>query len=349
MHDEKNRPVFAGLAPGVRARGGTAIAMLCIGQLRRCAPDRLRAFYNLRTMAIVASPHSVDTNTPAQDAHDVGGISLGELLRHAREDRGLTLDTIANETKIPRRHLEALEHDNLAAAPGRFYQRAEIRAYARAVGIDQNRALARLEALLKTDESEKAPVVEVPQRRDPSTMRAYVQVGLGVALMAAAALLGRPLFKDTPTLLDGSAASETRPALQTTAAPPQGQPDAVALVSAPQESLVLSGTPVTAAVIRQEPAVITQEPAAAETPVPTGEVVASPAAVTELVVTTQPEGARVTVNGVGWGTSPVTIRYLTTGDKRIRVSKEGYLAKEQVLHVSEGHRQALTIQLETAQ
>lgn len=293
-------------------------------------------------MAIVASPHSVDNNTRVQAARDVGGISLGEFLRHAREDRGLTLDSIASETKIPRRHLEALEHDDLAAAPGRFYQRAEIRAYARVVGVDQNHALARLEALLKTDESDKAPV-QVPQRRDTSTVRAYVQVGLGVALMAAAALLGRPLFKNTPTLLDSGGAAETRPAPQTTIATPQGQPsDAVTLVSAPQESVVLSGTPVKAAVI-------TQEPATTETPAPTGDVVASPAAVTELVVTTQPEGARVTVNGVGWGTSPVTIRYLTSGDKRIRVSKEGYLAKEQVLHVSDGRRHALTIELTTAQ
>ena len=300
-------------------------------------------------MAIVASPHSLDTTTPAQDARDVGGISLGELLRHAREDRGLTLDIIANETKIPRRHLEALEHDDLAAAPGRFYQRAEIRAYARAVGLDQNHALARLEALLKTDEPDTVHV-EVPQRREPSTVRAYVQVGLGVTLMVAAALLGRPLFTTTPRPLDSGGASEARPSLQTPLATPLSQPsDAVALASAPQESVVLSGTPVTAAVIRQAPAVIAQEPATIETPVPTGDVVASPAAVTELVVTTQPEGARVTVNGVGWGTSPLTIRYLTTGDKRIRVSKEGYLAKEQVLHVSEGHRHALSIELTTAQ
>jgi cytoskeleton protein RodZ len=291
-------------------------------------------------MAIVSSPHSLDTSATPTDSRDAGS-SLGELLRHAREDRGLTLETIANETKIPRRHLEALEHDNLAAAPGRFYQRAEIRAYARAVGIDQKHALARLEALLKADEPDKVPV-EVPKRRDPSTVRAYVQAGLGVALMAAAALLGRPLFKDTPTLPDGGGASAPRPTLQTTAVTPQRQPsDAVALVLAPQESVVLSETPVKAAVI-------TQEQARTETPVPSGDADASTATVTELVVRTQPEGARVTVNGVGWGTSPVTIRYLTTGDKRIRVSKEGYLATEQVLHVFEGRRHALTIQLAAA-
>ena len=72
--------------------------------------------------------------------------SLGEFLRHARERRGFTLEGLARETKIPQRHLEALERDNLSAIPAAFYQRAEVRAYARAVGLDQGVTLARLES-----------------------------------------------------------------------------------------------------------------------------------------------------------------------------------------------------------
>jgi hypothetical protein len=70
--------------------------------------------------------------------------------------------------------------------------------------------------------------------------------------------------------------------------------------------------------------------------------------VTELVVTTQPEGARVTVNGIGWGNAPVTIRYLPAGDKRIRVSKEGYASEEQIVRVGEGDRRRLDIRLRSA-
>src|SRR4051812_31918181 len=70
---------------------------------------------------------------------------LGELLRHARERRTLTLEQVSQETKIPRRHLEALERNNLAALPGGFYRRAEIRVFARAVGLDPAVALAALE------------------------------------------------------------------------------------------------------------------------------------------------------------------------------------------------------------
>ena len=50
-----------------------------------------------------------------------------------------------------------------------------------------------------------------------------------------------------------------------------------------------------------------------------------------LVIITEPEGARVTINGVGWGTTPITIRHLPSGAKRIRVTKSGYQSEERVV------------------
>jgi hypothetical protein len=67
--------------------------------------------------------------------------------------------------------------------------------------------------------------------------------------------------------------------------------------------------------------------------------------VTELVVTTQPAGARVMVNGIGWGIAPVTIRYLSEGDKRIRVIKDGYATEEQVVRLAGGRPRRLDIRL----
>ena len=68
-----------------------------------------------------------------------------------------------------------------------------------------------------------------------------------------------------------------------------------------------------------------------------------------LVVSTEPPGASVTVNGVGWGTSPVTIRYLPPGEKRIRVSRDGYAAEERVLSLVSGRRATVDIRLTTQQ
>ena len=77
------------------------------------------------------------------------GVSCGELLRRARERRGLALQQIAQETKIPLRHLWALERDDFDALPGGLYRRAEVRAYAAAVGLDPAVALACLDRALE--------------------------------------------------------------------------------------------------------------------------------------------------------------------------------------------------------
>ena len=53
----------------------------------------------------------------------------------------------------------------------------------------------------------------------------------------------------------------------------------------------------------------------------------------------------MTVDGIGWGVTPVTIRYLSPGNKRVRVSKEGYSAIERVVWVAEGQRNTTDIQL----
>jgi PEGA domain len=54
------------------------------------------------------------------------------------------------------------------------------------------------------------------------------------------------------------------------------------------------------------------------------------------IVTTEPAGARVTVNGVGYGSTPLTIRYLPPGNKRIRVTKSGYRTEERVVARDDG-------------
>jgi len=50
-----------------------------------------------------------------------------------------------------------------------------------------------------------------------------------------------------------------------------------------------------------------------------------------FVVVTEPEGAHVTINGVGYGMTPVRIEYLPPGSKRIRATKSGYQSEERFL------------------
>jgi hypothetical protein len=55
---------------------------------------------------------------------------------------------------------------------------------------------------------------------------------------------------------------------------------------------------------------------------------ARPSQSSGLVVITEPAGARVTINGKGWGVTPLTIANPPRGPKRLRVSKAGYETAE---------------------
>jgi cytoskeletal protein RodZ len=285
--------------------------------------------------------HTAHTRPPENDS-----AGLGELLRRARENRGLTLEQISNETRIPRRHLEALEHDNLAAVPGGFYRRAEIRAYARAVNLDQDLALTALDRALA--------VPEPPRRPEPTLSRTRLLLMIGVSV--AAVVFGRAMAEREPALNGDTAVRSATDSVQHSGGPsvreasPNGvvaasqraQPEQVAPPSAPSD-----GTP---AVMMEPGGARTQAASNGDLAVTTeqADARASGDSVTELVVTTQPAGARVTVNGIGWGTAPVTIRHLPPGDKRIRVSKDGYATEERSVRLVEGRLRRLDLQLNSA-
>ena len=57
---------------------------------------------------------------------------------------------------------------------------------------------------------------------------------------------------------------------------------------------------------------------------------------------TDPPGARVIVDGIGRGTTPVTIRYLPAGEKRVRVVKDGFPAQERTVRLAPA-REATTL------
>ena len=61
---------------------------------------------------------------------------IGQELQDARLERGLSLDDIQQTTKIQKRYLAAIENGQFDQLPGTFYERAFIRQYATAVGLD---------------------------------------------------------------------------------------------------------------------------------------------------------------------------------------------------------------------
>lgn len=72
----------------------------------------------------------------APDAPQPAIAGPGATLRAAREAKRLELAHIAAETRIPLRHLEAIEAENFVSLPSRTYAIGFARTYATAVGLD---------------------------------------------------------------------------------------------------------------------------------------------------------------------------------------------------------------------
>jgi transcriptional regulator with XRE-family HTH domain len=64
---------------------------------------------------------------------------FGDKLRCERERRGITLQAIAQSTKIAPTLLTSLERGDCSRWPGGVYSRAYVRSYAQALGLDPKR------------------------------------------------------------------------------------------------------------------------------------------------------------------------------------------------------------------
>jgi transcriptional regulator with XRE-family HTH domain len=111
--------------------------------------------------------------------------TLSEQLKRERELRGVSLQQISEETRIGVRFLQALEDDRLEVIPGEFYRRSYLRAYARYLGLDEDRALN---------------VYDFSRREKPASGETESGPGVGLAFppwlkwAGAAAIIGIPLL-----------------------------------------------------------------------------------------------------------------------------------------------------------
>lgn len=63
-------------------------------------------------------------------------MGIGTRLKEAREEKGLSLESLQETTKIQKRYLRAIEEENFSILPGKFYARAFIKEYAVAVNLN---------------------------------------------------------------------------------------------------------------------------------------------------------------------------------------------------------------------
>jgi cytoskeleton protein RodZ len=199
-------------------------------------------------VAIVIPPAPEPAAPPAA----VRKPRVGETLRDARESAGFSLDDVADEIKIKRSYLQAIEEGRYDALPSRTYAVGWVRSYAQALGLNADEMVARI----------RFEVGALPKTAMPLVMREPVKDGRlpGGALITVCVVLAIVVYAVSYSFLRPSAtpASYTPPVPEVAAAP---APVPVVVAPAPQPAPVVAvSAPVAAAKPAAPKAVASPEP-----------------------------------------------------------------------------------------
>ena len=126
-------------------------------------------------------------------------------LRQQRERRGVTLDSIAERTKIKRSLLVALEQNNLSRWPEGIFRRAYIRSYADAIGLAPDRTVAEFQDLFRDETATPGGSSRDLDESNPLTLTFAGEVRAGRTVLAKRAMA--VAMELAVVLLAGSAAS----------------------------------------------------------------------------------------------------------------------------------------------
>ncbi|GAA0487481.1 hypothetical protein GCM10009096_32960 [Parasphingorhabdus litoris] len=135
--------------------------------------------------------------------------SVGDMLRHAREQKNLNIEDIAKTTRIPQRHLESIESGDFAALPGRTYAIGFAKSYARTVGLSEVTIGAQLrEEMDDQGHSAYEPETSGYSPANPSNIPpkylAWTTAGIAAALLIGFLVWRTVFFEPNDFIDDGS-------------------------------------------------------------------------------------------------------------------------------------------------
>ena len=156
--------------------------------------------------------------------------TVGERLRAAREERKLSLEDVAAQTRIPQRHLESIEVGNWAALPAPTYTTGFAKAYATAVGLDR----AEIGEQLRGEMGGVRPLAMAPEVFEPAdparTMPRWLVFGaIGAVILLIVVMtwlnersLDQPDENNAAPVAEAPAPAQQQPATQAAAPAAQG-------------------------------------------------------------------------------------------------------------------------------
>jgi cytoskeleton protein RodZ len=162
----------------------------------------------------------------AQDQQTSG--TVGAELRAARETQQLSLADVAARTRIPLRHLTAIEEADYARLPAATYSAGFVRTYARLLGLDAPTLSTRFRGELAEHEPNNVRREEFYEPSDPARVPSR-GLALGGVLLAVLLVLGflywRGASLENPAAI-ATVADRVAPVQPAVAAPQQVQAQA---------------------------------------------------------------------------------------------------------------------------
>ncbi len=126
--------------------------------------------------------------------------TLGGFLQRERQLQAMSLEEIAQTTRIPLKTLHSIEEDQFDALPGEVFTRGFLKAYARALGLDPTPLISRFD-LRRTDETPtRLASISQPERGRRFGIAIAVVVLLILFTLALSIVL-RPRHRDVPVEL----------------------------------------------------------------------------------------------------------------------------------------------------
>jgi cytoskeletal protein RodZ len=115
--------------------------------------------------------------------------TIGEQLRLARQERGVPLREISEQTRISVHYLEAIEANDYKRLPGGIFNRSFVRAYARYIGYDEKQAIEGYSRYIReqgegTDEVSTTPLHSKVYTDAPATRSPVLTVFLAIVILA---------------------------------------------------------------------------------------------------------------------------------------------------------------------
>lgn len=280
-----------------------------------------------RHLAEVAAVRLLETRTP------VTSTVFGT--RPPTEPTVATPKSVAGHTYTP-------EPDNAAPPPSRSQPARETRvidftaAKFNPLATFRSELTVRPQAPLPASTARFAPPRSMGGYKGAFGTITVLAMLMVVGISALVTMLWRGIDADAPAITrSGATRAETEPvdpgavagvvsSSAVATGSHQGSSAAATAIPATSESVPQPATRASRRTIRPPVARAANQDSTPVTPV-------SRPSVAQLRVTSTPPGARVTINGIGWGQTPVTVSNLPLGAKTVRLTIEGYRSQQRTV------------------